>query len=67
MPVKFDDYYSKLVDQCNFKMSCLCRVIETNQVFAEQDDFVLLKPNLTLKVRVVIYLHIEMHLSCFGI
>ena len=45
------DYMSKLVDYCMMKFYTLIKVQETNQVWSEEDDFVLEKPRLKVEVR----------------
>ncbi|XP_064598834.1 uncharacterized protein LOC135465525 [Liolophura sinensis] len=48
MPVKKSEYLDRLVDHCNLRFSCMAKVMETKQTFADQDDFRLLKPELTI-------------------
>lgn len=50
MKVEVKDYLDKLVDMCNFKISCMVRVEETNQFHCESDDFRLVKPDLLVQV-----------------
>lgn len=45
------DYMSKLVDYCMVKIYTLIKVQETNQVWSEEDDFVLEKPKLKVEVK----------------
>lgn len=53
MVVNIQDYLEKLVDHCNFHLSCLFRVKETNQVFTKVDFLSLEKPDLILEVGLV--------------
>ncbi|XP_074644522.1 hemocyte protein-glutamine gamma-glutamyltransferase-like [Tubulanus polymorphus] len=48
MTVAADEYLNKLVDQAAIKISCMATVEETKQVFTEQDDFRLSKPDLKI-------------------
>lgn len=50
LKVTFDEYYSKLVDQCHMKMSCMCTILETKHTYVDQDTFRLIKPELKIKV-----------------
>ncbi|XP_076111909.1 hemocyte protein-glutamine gamma-glutamyltransferase-like [Mytilus galloprovincialis] len=49
LKVTFDEYYSKLVDQCHMKMSCMCTILETKHTYVDQDTFRLIKPELKIK------------------
>ncbi|CAC5397823.1 TGM1 [Mytilus coruscus] len=49
LKVTFDEYYSKLVDQCHMKMSCMCTILETEHSYVDQDTFRLIKPELKIK------------------
>ncbi len=49
-----EDYMTRLVDYCMLKIYALIRVKETNQMWSDEDDFVLEKP--TLKVEVVLFI-----------
>ncbi|ELU14710.1 hypothetical protein CAPTEDRAFT_122859, partial [Capitella teleta] len=54
MKVTVNDYLNKLVDMCIIKMSCMARVVETNQFFCESDDFRLIKPDIMVKAPSVV-------------
>lgn len=49
LQVTVDDYIHKLIDYCNFHVSCASRVKETNQIFTSQDSFCLAKPELKIE------------------
>ncbi|XP_013382452.1 hemocyte protein-glutamine gamma-glutamyltransferase-like isoform X3 [Lingula anatina] len=46
MSVTPDDYLDELVDHANFKTTVIAKVDETNQIFMEDDDFMLRPPPL---------------------
>ncbi|XP_076766977.1 hemocyte protein-glutamine gamma-glutamyltransferase [Xylocopa sonorina] len=48
--VTVDDYLDKLVEYCNMKLYCIATVVETNQTWADEDDFQVLKPNIVVKI-----------------
>lgn len=52
----FDEYYSKLVDQCHMKMSCMCTILETKHTYVDQDTFRLIKPELKIKVFLAVFM-----------
>eukprot|EP00095_Tigriopus_kingsejongensis_P000537 maker-scaffold356_size197960-snap-gene-0.33 protein:Tk00537 transcript:maker-scaffold356_size197960-snap-gene-0.33-mRNA-1 annotation:"hypothetical protein TcasGA2_TC013507" len=45
-----DEYMGRLVDYCMMKIYTMIKVKETNQTWSEEDDFVLEKPKLKLRV-----------------
>ncbi|KAL0820667.1 hypothetical protein ABMA28_006499 [Loxostege sticticalis] len=47
--VTAEDYLPKLVEYCNMKISAMAIVDETKQSWADDDDFQVLKPNITIK------------------
>lgn len=47
--IRPDDYLPKLVEYCNMKISAMAIVDETKQSWADDDDFQVLKPNITIK------------------
>ncbi|XP_073954050.1 hemocyte protein-glutamine gamma-glutamyltransferase-like [Choristoneura fumiferana] len=47
--VKAEEYLPKLVEYCNMKISAMVIVDETKQSWADDDDFQVLKPNITVK------------------
>ncbi|KAJ0174303.1 hypothetical protein K1T71_010449 [Dendrolimus kikuchii] len=47
--VKADDYLPKLVEYGNMKISAMAIVDETKQSWADDDDFQVLKPNISIK------------------
>lgn len=42
-------YMSKLVDYCMVKVYAVIRVLETNQFWSQEDDFILIKPKLKVE------------------
>lgn len=48
--MKPEEYLDKLVDMALIKISCMVRVMETNQFHCEEDDFRLIKPDITVEV-----------------
>lgn len=51
MKVTADDYLDKLVEYCILKLYAIASVTETNQTWADEDDFQVLKPKLDIRVR----------------
>ncbi|XP_050352599.1 hemocyte protein-glutamine gamma-glutamyltransferase-like [Nymphalis io] len=47
--VQADDYLPKLVEYCNMKISAMAIVDETKQSWADDDDFQVLKPDISIK------------------
>lgn len=54
MTIYPEDYMDKLVDYCMIKLYSLIKVKETNQIWSDEDDFVLEKPGLAIEV---LYVH----------
>ena len=54
MEVTLTDYLSKISEQMAMKVSAVIQVVETGHVQAFQDDFRLRKPDLEVKVIVVV-------------
>ncbi|XP_012266223.1 hemocyte protein-glutamine gamma-glutamyltransferase-like [Athalia rosae] len=50
LTVKVDDYLEKLVEYSIMKLYAIATVKETNQTWAEEDDFQVLKPPITVKI-----------------
>ena len=50
LSITADDYLDKLVESCTMKLHAIATVRETNQTWADEDDFQVLKP--TIKVTV---------------
>ena len=48
--MKPEEYISKLVEYCNMKIYAIATVVETSETWADEDDFMVLKPNLDIKV-----------------
>ncbi|CAL4121087.1 unnamed protein product, partial [Meganyctiphanes norvegica] len=44
------EYWKKLVEGCMIKTYAICRVQETGQTFTEEEDYVLDKPKLEIKI-----------------
>ncbi|GBL83081.1 Hemocyte protein-glutamine gamma-glutamyltransferase [Araneus ventricosus] len=51
--VTFDDYFDKLVDYAMLKIYAISTVKETQQTWAEEDDFQVEKPPLKIEVMMV--------------
>ena len=50
MTVTPEEYLDKLVDMCQFKISCMVQVVETKQFHCESDVFRLVKPDIEITV-----------------
>ncbi|XP_063239972.1 annulin [Bacillus rossius redtenbacheri] len=50
LDVSYDEYYSRLVDQCAFNIACLASVVGTNYEYFAQDDFRVRKPDIKFKL-----------------
>lgn len=50
MNVTADNYLEKLVEYGIMKIYAIATVIDTNQTWADEDDFQVLKPNINIKV-----------------
>ncbi|KAJ9586417.1 hypothetical protein L9F63_019932, partial [Diploptera punctata] len=50
LTVKPEEYIDKLVEYCNMKIYAIATVIETNETWADEDDFMILTPNLDIKI-----------------
>lgn len=50
MKVTADDYLDKLVEYCILKLYAVASVTETNQTWAGEDDFQVLKPKIDIRV-----------------
>ncbi|XP_037795328.1 annulin-like [Penaeus monodon] len=50
LDVSFDEYYSKLADQCAMNLACLAKVKETEFEYFAQDDFRCRKPDICIEV-----------------
>lgn len=57
--VTADEYLDKLVDYSMMKIYAIATVQETQQTWAEEDDFMVQKPKLVLQVRAftIIFYH----------
>lgn len=51
MTVNFEEYYSKLADQCSLNVVCLGKIKETDFEYFAQDDFRMRKPDIKITVR----------------
>ncbi|XP_022920675.2 hemocyte protein-glutamine gamma-glutamyltransferase-like [Onthophagus taurus] len=45
-----DEYIDKLVEYCNMKLCAVATVTETRQTWANEDDFQVVKPTITIKI-----------------
>ena len=45
-----ENYLGRLVENCMLKIYSMIKVKETNQIWSEEDDFVLEKPKLEVKI-----------------
>ena len=50
MTVSPEEYMAKTVEHCQFSNRFLATVLETGQTWVAEDDFVLEKPNLSLRI-----------------
>lgn len=55
MSVKADEYLDKLVEYCMLKLYAVASVKETNQTWADEDDFQVLKPKIDIRVSMHYY------------
>ena len=51
MRVTCEEYLHLVVEQVSFKVSVLCKVGETNQIYADDDTFRLRRPDIAIKVQ----------------
>jgi len=47
--VPYPEYSAHLKDQCSFKVSCLASIPDTQYEFFNEDDFRMMKPDITIK------------------
>ena len=59
LTITVDDYLDKLVEYCIMKLYAIATVQETNQTWADEDDFQVLKP--TIKVTVIVSLILKLY------
>ncbi|CAL4061956.1 unnamed protein product, partial [Meganyctiphanes norvegica] len=50
MNVSYNEYWKELVPGCLIKMYVICRVSETGQTYADEDNFTIEKPKLQIKI-----------------
>lgn len=50
LDLSWEDYGSRLLDQCAFNIACLASVKETNFEYFAQDDFRVKKPDINIEV-----------------
>lgn len=50
LTVRPEEYMGKVVEYCMFKVVGMIRVVETNQTWSEEDDFLMDKPKLLLEL-----------------
>ena len=50
MTVTPEEYMPKTVEHCQFSNRFLATVVETGQTWVAEDDFVLEKPNLSIRI-----------------
>ena len=50
LTVRPEEYMDKLVEYCMVKVYSMIRVVDTNQTWTEEDDFVMDKPRLEMEV-----------------
>lgn len=55
MKVTADDYLDKLVEYCILKLYAVASVAETNQTWADEDDFQVLKPKIDIRVSIIFF------------
>lgn len=51
LPVTYEEYYKKLLDQCAFSISCLATVENTKYEYYAQDDFRVRKPHIDINLK----------------
>ena len=62
MTIPVEKYWPHVVDGCYFKVYVIGKVEDTNQTFIHEDKFVLIKPEIEIKVmfisihRIVIFI-----------
>lgn len=65
LTVEVDDYLDKLVEYCMMKLYAIASVEETNQTWAEEDDFQVIKPNINVKVIIILISKLKIFLFYF--
>nr|XP_023026500.1 hemocyte protein-glutamine gamma-glutamyltransferase-like [Leptinotarsa decemlineata] len=50
LPVKADEYLDKLVEYCIMKIYAIATITETNQTWADEDDFQVVTPNIDIRI-----------------
>nr|QVD39275.1 Hemocyte protein-glutamine gamma-glutamyltransferase [Schistocerca gregaria] len=50
LKVTVDEYLDKLVEYCQLKIAAIATVLDTNETWADEDDFELTRPPLVMKV-----------------
>lgn len=50
LKVKPEEYLDKLVEYCQMKIFAIATVEDTRETWADEDDFQVLTPNLSIKV-----------------
>lgn len=53
LEVTYDDYATKLCDQCAFNIACLAKVRQTEFEYFAQDDFRVRKPDIKFEVDIL--------------
>lgn len=53
LQVSWEEYGSRLLDQCAFNVACLANVKDSNYEYFAQDDFRVRKPDI--KIEVILY------------
>lgn len=51
LEISWEEYGSRLLNQCAFNIACLATVEDTNFEYFAQDDFRVRKPDIKIKVR----------------
>ncbi|GLH05666.1 Annulin [Gryllus bimaculatus] len=50
LKVHADEYLEKLVEYCNMKICAIATVVDTRYTWADEDDFLVIKPPITVKL-----------------
>lgn len=50
LPVSYEEYVKRLLDQCAFNIACLATVVDTKYEYFAQDDFRVRKPDIKIEL-----------------
>merc|ERR1711915_191455 len=57
LTVPWTEYWNKLVEGWQIKLNVVCSVLETGQTYTEEEDFVVEKPRLEIKIPNEVLVH----------